>query len=62
MTKLMEDLYFEKILTPGGCLPLSQGYIHVCDHYFQAYFPSQILCGAPFGRGNLNFVKIVLVT
>ena len=51
MTKLTEDLYFEKNLTPGGCLPLSPGYIHVCDHYFQAYFPLK-----PFGQSKPNFM------
>ena len=25
----------EKKLTPGGCLPLPRGYMHVYDHHFQ---------------------------
>ena len=32
----MQKIYvYEKILTPGGCLPLPWGYIHVYDHSIQ---------------------------
>ena len=37
MTKLTDynNTVNENNLTPGGCLPLPQGYIHVYDHHFQ---------------------------
>ena len=28
-------MFIKEILTPGGCLPLPQGYIHVYDHNIQ---------------------------
>ena len=33
---------FMKKLTPGGCLPLPPGYIHVHDHNIQIFFFSEI--------------------
>ena len=30
-----------KKMTSGGCLPLSQGYIHVYINYFQTFFFSE---------------------
>ena len=29
----------KKKMTPGGCLPLPRGYIHVHNHYFQTSSP-----------------------
>ena len=56
MTTLTEDLAYayKTILDTEGYLPLPLGYIHVCDHYFQAYSSlhplGNILCGASLVR------------
>ena len=52
-------MFMEKNLTPGGCLPLPRGYIHVYDHNIQTSTSnkSQTLSGALLGRGNENLYK-----
>ena len=59
-------MFMEKKLTPGGCLPLPWGYIHVYDHNIQTSTSlklllysnkSQTLSGALLGRGNENLYK-----
>ena len=31
-------MFMRKILTPGGCLPLPRGNIHVYDHNIETFF------------------------
>ena len=71
MTKLREDLYYRKntLLPQGVFCPCPRGYIHVYHHYFQTTVfrnrlanQAQTLCGALLERGNVNFVKMVLLT
>ena len=50
ITKLTEDIFEKKTLDPGGCLPLSRGYMHVNDHYFQTSFSLK-----PLGQSNVKF-------
>ena len=45
----------ENNLTPGGCLPLPQGYIHVYDHHFQTSSPLK-----PLGQPKPNFILSLL--
>ena len=48
----MDKIYvYEKILSPGGCLPLSQGYVHVYDHNIQTSSPLK-----PLGQSKPNFI------
>ena len=42
---------YEKILSPGGCLPLPRGYIHVYDHNIQTSSPLKLL-----GQSKPNFI------
>ena len=44
-------MFMEKILAPGGCLPLSRGYIHV---YFHNIETSSSL--KPLGQSKPNFM------
>ena len=46
----------EKYLTPGGCLPLHLGYIHVHNHYFQTSSSLKLL-----GQSIPNFMWIPFV-
>ena len=53
-------MFMEKKLTPGGCLPLPWGYIHVYDHNIQTstslkplcQLKPNFMCAASLGRGN----------
>ena len=56
---LIYCVYEKSIYTPGGCLPLPWGYIHVYDHYFQSRLANhrQISCGASLGRGKESLYK-----
>ena len=38
-------------LSPGGCLPLPRGYIHVYDHNIQTSSPLK-----PLGQSKPNFI------
>ena len=59
-----QNIYvYEKILSPGGYIPLSRGYIYVLDHNIQtssALKPlgrsKPTLCGALLGSGDENCV------
>ena len=44
-------IFLKNKLTPGDCLPLPGGYIHVYDHYFQTAFSLKA-----FGQSKPNFV------
>ena len=37
-------MFMERNLTPGGCLPLPWGYIHVYDHNIQTSTSLKPLC------------------
>ena len=57
-----------KKLTPGCCLSLPQGYIHVYDHYLQTSSPLKLLGKSMpnfmwsfLGKGELKFIKMVQV-
>ena len=45
-------------MTPGGCLSLPHGYIHVYDHHFQRYFSlkplGQFIAPNFHGKGGKN--------
>ena len=63
-TILIKNTVNEKNLTPGGCLPLSSGYIHVYYHYYQTSSSlkplgqsKQILCGASLGSRKESLYK-----
>ena len=45
----------EKKLTPGGCLPLPRGHIHVYDHHFQRSSSLK-----PLGQSKPNFIWSLL--
>ena len=58
-TILTDNTVNGKNLIPGGCLPLSRGYIHVYNHYYQTSSSlkrlanqCQISCGASLGSGK----------
>ena len=70
ITKLREDVYLKK--QQQKTAKKKNGVVCPCpvyNHYFQTFFfiyllanQSKISCEASLGRGNISFVKIVLVT
>ena len=45
---------YENILSPGGCLPLPRGYIHVYDHIIQTSSLKRL------GQSEPNFMWSIL--
>ena len=48
-------MFFEEDLIPGWCLPLSQGYTLVHDHYFRTHFSQK-----PLFKSKLNLMWSLL--